>query len=348
MINNILDIVAIETDNGFLVSANAVSDSYSSGSRLENLLLNGEEGRPSFLKNWLVVGEPITSVQRKQPSKKVNLRYELIDPSLTSDKVPEFVSLSNTEYLQYTRDALYDKGWKPEFQHLSSLYKLRWDEEVQPNEDIPFNFQVVLKVNCINEHQPFAYKVQKTQFVSDGFTNITPKSLKHNLIDRIMLPAPVLPDRPCELSSEATYKIIRQHVKDNLNPMAAEITSDYDFCFTVKKKIRLAEPEKFTVDVNNSIFNKRKRKPKYEDRYRKTRLVKVFEMTHARANHKDYTPVQGFKGESQTDIKEKIDFYLESLMEFLNTPLTDCPHCKGHGVILDSQTEEDRRSSKVE
>jgi len=44
--------------------------------------------------------------------------------------------------------------------------------------------------------------------------------------------------------------------------------------------------------------------------------------------------IQGFVGKNHKDLKEKIDFYCQNLMEFINTPIEDCPHCKGAGVII--------------
>ncbi|MFK5882928.1 MAG: hypothetical protein QM489_01155 [Candidatus Izemoplasma sp.] len=44
---------------------------------------------------------------------------------------------------------------------------------------------------------------------------------------------------PCEISSQDLYNIIRERVKQNINYENAAITSDYDFCFTVKRKLQV-------------------------------------------------------------------------------------------------------------
>ena len=90
--------------------------------------------------------------------------------------------------------------------------------------------------------------------------------------------------------------------------------------------------EKYTVDVN--LFHKR-RKPKYQQRYKKERLVEIFEMTYTGRGYQGYTPVKGFKGDSHTDLKENIDDYLKDLIEFINKPLVECKSCNGYGVELE-------------
>ena len=80
-----------------------------------------------------------------------------------------------------------------------------------------------------------------------------------------------------------------------------------------------------------------KKKPKYETRYRKSREVEVFNMTSAKDKYNNYTIIKGFEGNSEEDLKNKIDTYLEELMAIINEPLHDCPHCKGMGVILNDK-----------
>ena len=37
------------------------------------------------------------------------------------------------------------------------------------------------------------------------------------------------------------------------------------------------------------------------------------------------------------DLKQKIEFYLKNLMEFINSPVLDCHECKGQGVFIDGK-----------
>ena len=127
--------------------------------------------------------------------------------------------------------------------------------------------------------------------------------------------------------------IVKYDFKENIDSKYATITSDYDFCFTVKKKIELFTPEKYELDVSPI----KARKPRYETRYRKTREHEIFEMTYSPENYKGYTPIKEFEGKDLKDLKHNIEVFCKNLIEKINTPLKDCPHCKGYGVILDSE-----------
>jgi excinuclease UvrABC ATPase subunit len=98
----------------------------------------------------------------------------------------------------------------------------------------------------------------------------------------------------------------------------------------VSKLIELHDPESYKVNVNQY----KRRAPKYETRYRKTREVKVFEMTHDEKCYGNYTVIKGFSANSQAELAAVIDNYLDDLMKTINEPLVDCPHCKGMGVII--------------
>ena len=170
----------------------------------------------------------------------------------------------------------------------------------------------------------------------------TEKLWKQNWItgfQKIFFPKVLLPTRPCKLSSYQSYQIIRNHIKDNINPKYAEITSDYDFCLSVAKKIRLAEKEPYEVDTNNSLFSERKRKPKYETRYRTDRTIVAYETAPLKDNsvYKGYTKTEGFEAANYRELEEKIKTFLADLMEVINEPLVDCSHCKGQGVVKDKQ-----------
>ena len=66
-------------------------------------------------------------------------------------------------------------------------------------------------------------------------------------------------------------------------------------------------------------------------------------MTYSPKNYGDYTPIPGFEGATQDELKRNIDNYLESLMKDINRPMTECPTCKGLGAVeaKDLTTQED-------
>ena len=108
---------------------------------------------------------------------------------------------------------------------------------------------------------------------------------------------------------------MRAYIKQNIDPKYAIITSDHDFCFKVEKKISLFDIKEYTVDVNNSVFNKRKRKPKYEKRYKTDRKSICFEMTPPSSRkYENYTPMDGISG---TDYKDLEKIFWKSVKKLL-------------------------------
>ena len=134
-------------------------------------------------------------------------------------------------------------------------------------------------------------------------------------------------NRPCKINTEDLYKIVREFVKTNINPKYARITSDYDFCFTVKKLIPLSETKAYQADIS------RTKKQRWVTKYVNEREVTVFEMAPKAYQH--YTVIQPIEGNNYQDLEKNIDDYLTKLITYINEPLVDCPHCKGRGVIMD-------------
>lgn len=146
-------------------------------------------------------------------------------------------------------------------------------------------------------------------------------------IQRAFTPAIAWHLGPCAISSETMYKIIRQHVKTNIDPKCAAVTSDYDFCFSVSRHIAVKPyetkhshkrtPRSRPVMVTKSVT--------YVDK-------PIFEMTHAGRNYQGYTAIGNFRGTSLKNLAEEIDGYLQALMEAINDPVVTCPVCDGCGI----------------
>jgi hypothetical protein len=121
------------------------------------------------------------------------------------------------------------------------LYDFKYETEEAGFESIPFEITIAEEIDG-------EFEIVKMEH--------TPK---YNLLDRITTHPVLLQTKPCYLTNEESYKIIRNHVKVNINPKYAKITSDYDFCFTVEKVIELHKTYEYTVNVN---ANYSRRKPK--------------------------------------------------------------------------------------
>lgn len=287
---------------------------------------DGKHPKQSFNKHWFIIDKIPIKIEEEVRQPDINHRYELINKELVSDKIPLGFIREDVAYYE-------DYCWyfKDEYKHLQSLYNLVSDP--QPNIMKEVEFEIVAQVNIdeVEEYKGFEFPVYKTRWKHEGDAEITEKNVRHQLLDRLVFPDIVLPARPCKLTSKQTFDIIRKHVLEHIDGKWAKVTSDYDFCFTVKKVIPLHNPIKYTIDINYGT----RRKPKYQERYQDTREVTIFEMTHSEANYKGYTSIEPFSGNNEEELGDNIKEYLDELMENINKPLKECQHCKGRGVIID-------------
>jgi hypothetical protein len=322
--SDILKIYAVKTNNGYYVSNRPDNDVvYDKSSGLSHLLFDGNKGESSFHSSWLFIEKEPKRIFHMTSQPNINHRYELRDKSLVSEKFPMIMKREDVNVFDTNE---YDWFWKKEYSHLSSLYELISDPQPMIEVDVPFEWIVLLEVSEILPPENFSYTVQISSFKSDGFKQITNDNVNHQMLDRIIFPSVVLHNKPCSLSSKQLYDIVRQYIKTNINPKYAEITSDYDFCFTVKKRIPLASP------YTSEYFTKRGRKTIKHQNYVTSTLIQCFEMTHASSNYSGYTPISGMTAANENELKEKIDDYLQRLIAMINEPLVQCKHCGGLGV----------------
>jgi len=320
-----VNIYAVKTKNGVYVTDELHADGWNRSS-LGSLLFDGKKPKHTFHKSWFRIEKEPDTVQRwvRQPS--INCRYELIDPSLASETIPGVVKLC---------DAIDpDDGelttW---FSTISSLYTKVCDEQPDILEDVGFSLNVVLELDYIVEYNGFSYPAQTGKY-RDDMGAITQDSAQHQILDQILFPAIVLPMRPCKLSSQESYQIVREFIKQHIDLRVAHVSSDYNFCFAVEKVIALRDPYTSKTEITNARGKSYKNK-RWRETYIKSRKFKVFEMTWSPENYKGYTPIQEFMGDDIADLKAKIDAYCQELIEIINEPLKDCPHCDGMGVVLE-------------
>jgi hypothetical protein len=293
----ILKLVAIKTKNKILISDNINGESYFH-TKLSNYLYDGEKPNKTYHKDWFEFKTIPTKIEKQLPARKINQRYELKNGFQETDLTPKVI---NKSYIDEDSD----------FYEVKGLYDFKYETEEAGFESIPFEITIAEEIDG-------EFEIVKMEH--------TPK---YNLLDRITTHPVLLQTKPCYLTNEESYKIIRNHVKVNINPKYAKITSDYDFCFTVEKVIELHKTYEYTVNVN---ANYSRRKPKYEKRYNITRTVRVYQV--APKTYDGYPIVEPFSGKDYDDLKKNIDEFLHNLMEMINEPVVECEHCKGRGVIL--------------
>lgn len=303
-----LDIIGIKCKGKFFVT-NVIANSYRLYSFLEHLMINGNPVKRTFHPNWGVIEDEPKIVQKYVKQPDINQRFELIDPALKSDRIK--LVLKRDEVLKNGDDDF----WKKEFNSYRFLYTSVSDKQPDILKDVEFKYETIMEVNEVEEYKEFAYNVQKTQWTHGGLRKLKENEVQHQLIDEIIFPDILLPARPCFLTPKQSFDIIREYVKQHINYKIAFITSDFNFCFTVKKVIL---PIKLKTTITNTINPKPKE-------------IECFNM--APKKYQNYKVITGFRGKNQKDLKKNIDNYCKKLITFINKPLTVCPNCKGYGVI---------------
>lgn len=314
-----ITINAIKTDIGYFVQSGIRGYFYHGElSGLESYYFDGRLGEKTYNSFWLKILDIPKRITQKIGQPHTNKRWELIDKELASTKYPLVVLEKDCAEI--------DEKFYPLYEHKS-------DPQPDLEIEIPFEFKIILEIDNIKEYGGFSYPVQRTEWAHEGFRGLTDKEANHDTIDTIIFPNIILPARTSFLTSQQVFKVVRKHVQDNIDPKYAHITSDYDFCFCVRKKIPLCKPIPYKKDISRIGA----RKPKYITDYRNNREIDIFEMTYSPKNYKGYTPIREIRGKNIEDLKEKIDQFLLDLMEKINEPLKDCPHCNGMGVILEEK-----------
>jgi hypothetical protein len=317
-----LSIIGIKTNEGIYITKFNENSSWGNFNDLSYYKINGEHPKKSFDLSWNIIKEEPVTITREISPIKSNFRYELRDPSLASEKIPASLA----------RDLVWqeEEGWSKEYKHLESLYVPAWDETPQPDMIIDFEYKLILETDELPDSRVLDWDIS-----GRGVTRkVKTSDLDYQVLDKIRFPRIYYETHcPVMLPSPILYNIIRTHIKNNIDPTKAFIKSDYDFCFTVNKRISLEEPKNIKEQImkrNGKSYNP----PKFVDKFIKyADDVKVFEMTSEKDKYSKYPVLPSLYAESVSLIEEKVNNILNELMAFINAPLTVCAHCKGSGVI---------------
>lgn len=316
-----LEITVIKTDSGkcFLTTCKA-SNGYDftyHKSEIPILYFDGKQAKQSNAPHWYEVPKYPEKIQRKVTGAGENYRYELLDASMQSDKLP--LTITDEERKNYSQRVL------------DSLYVYKHDTIPDYFRDVECDLSILCEVSNFIEPPEFNYSaIKKVDFSNVRYT-ITNLDIKHSIVDRVILPAPLLANSPCKLTSKEMYDITRQFIKDNIDKSQARITSDYNFCFTVKKVIPLLAPE--TITYQNYFAKTKKARSKIHYATKEVKEVEIFQMTHTQENYKGYTPIKEFVANNEWELKEKVDEFLNNLINIINKPIHICPQCSGIGYI---------------
>lgn len=290
---------------------------YAKSRGLKELLFDGEYAKPTYLPEWYVIDSYPTKIEKKGVVYDYR-KYVLKD-----------------EYkgcLGFKEEVDYNDRFN--FEHdIDSFYNYEYQKREVNQEVDNLEIEVIMELENFNlptiEYK--AYGATNMNAYWDGEYNITNKGVRHQLIDKMMFPDILLPERPCKFTSKQMYDITRAYIKDNINNKYATISSDYNFCFKVEKKIKKYTPEEVTY--YNIFARTKKQRNTPHKKTVKYRNETIFRMTNSVAKYNEYPIIEEMTAKNETELKEKVDTWLSELIEKINEPLVECPHCNGLGVI---------------
>lgn len=325
MSEGVLNILCVKTDKGCFISDCRATTGYDYNyhrTQLDKLFFNGKNPTGTYYPNWYYIEEYPTTVQREVRGACVNKRYELVDTTLASDKMPLVIP--------YEDQDKYNEA-------VFNLYKYTYDQEPDYMEDVECSIQVVCEIDNYTFPPKFEYSAIARTGWNDNYYTITNVNVQHQMLDKMIFPPVLLHNRPCKLSSKQMYDLTRQYILTHIDNSVAKITSNYAFCFEVKKLVPLIEPE--TITYQNIFGRTKKERNKIHTAIKKYEEKSIFEMTHEQEKYKGYSVIPEMYADSEAELKEKVDTWLESLIAIINKPLCQCPHCQGSGYIDDIKKE---------
>lgn len=312
------ELYLIKTDKGCFLSDCKTENGYNydyHNSIVPDLYFDGLKAKESHCKNWYYIESFPKKIEQMTADERVNTRYELIDKTMECEKLPNIIKTLDSE------DNRYD------------LYKYKYDTKKGDFKKFDGETCLLLEIENYSFPPSFEYNTVQNINYKDVLVKITNKNIKHPMLNRVIIPEIMLHNSPCKISSVDLYKIVRNHVKENIDHKMSKITSDYNFCFTVKKIVPLYKPRDFTY--TNPFARTKRQRSKIHHGIQEYKEYHIFSMTDDKQNYRGYSPIESISANNEEELKIKIDSYLEQLMETINKPLKCCEHCKGAGFLDD-------------
>ncbi len=283
---------------------------------------------------WYFLDTELKDFKKKVAEVHKQSGWKLKNIKLVSDELPEFLELDQIKVVFDEDEEKTYAGTHGEYQ---ALYEPTWN--VTPTQVIPAEVELTLirELDVGNYSKPAEMKVSLKEdgICSSGISKTIDLASIVSLseIEALLTPEFMHHTRPCSLTSKQVYQIIRQHVINNIDTTVARISSNYDFCFGVVKKV---QTKPYTLKKESFTRSNRSYKPpRFVQKTVDTKDVKLFEMTWAgykgTGGYGDYTCVEGWHADNLQELYDNIKRYLEELMQVINKPLRECEHCNGTG-----------------
>lgn len=253
--------------------------------------------------------------------------------SIASDEIP--LELSMDDVKPYCDDEG-DTVWA-NYSDYYALYKPVHvkTEDVWVAEEFTVTTLRVLQVDSFEAPIKMEVKQTHDNYGGKPHTVDLASIVTYEDIERLLTPEFLLHERPCTLSSSQMYSIVRRHIKDNIDAKYATITSDYDFCFTVKRKVAI-KPFVNKTEIKTAR-GRSYSQPKFKTQSVQHKEVEIFEMTTQQKPYNSYTPISSYSANSLKEMQEFIQSYLAALMEEINKPVQECQHCGGTGHLIEGK-----------
>jgi len=317
-----------DSDDGLYISA--VTGGYSHSFLSSALNFNGKKCEKTWSEKWVFLsGEhEIKSITRDKVMHPKIEFYELVDKSFASDKIPE--KLSPEDVGRYYDDDMECYCWL-NYEQIRGLYKEVLGDSNVIKENIDFEEESLGKINISNKDAPEKLSVRVDTLYGNSSEVDISSCVTYDELSSMLVPDLLIHKQPCSITSEQAYSVIRNHVKEHIDVKQAIITSDYDFCFNVKKLVSIKPYVKTTEErkANGRSYAK----PRIHKRTIEHKQIDWFEMTTKKKRHGSYTPIEGFSGDSLDDLIANIKNYLDELMDSINCELKECSHCSGSGIV---------------
>ena len=321
-----LTILCVKTNKGCFISDCKATGGYDYDyhqTSLTSLFFDGKHPTDTYCKNWYFIEQYPTTIQKEMHGEIINKRYELTDETLASDKLPKVIP--------YEEEDNYNANI------IDSLYKYEYDQAPDYLADVPCDIQVICEIDNYNFPPKMEYNaIHKVGWDERQYT-VKNTNVKHQMLDKMIFPAILLHERPCKFTSKQMYDMTRQYILEHIDNSVAKVTSNYAFCFEVKKLIPMIEPE--TITYHNIFARTKRERNKLHITVKKYEEKTVFQMTHDQENYRGYTAIPELCANNEAELKEKVDAWLEGLMEIINKPLCQCEHCHGTGYIDEIKAE---------
>lgn len=298
--------------------------------KLSDIRVNGVDVKPTHAKEWgFIEGETeVKNLEFFEQNEKINPRYELKNKDIASDTIPLTISQDDLE-----RD--YDGDWTGKFVGMGGLYSLVYDKVDPYWKEYAFEAQYDPEIEIKNLSKPVEMTVKAISqhyFSKQEYEKPLSEIVTYSGLVDFLVPEFLKHERPCSISSDQIYQIIRAYIKDNIDPANATITSDYDFCFTVKKRIKI---KPYIHKWEEKQWNgKGYRKPRFRSREVSYKEMEIFEMTPASKKYGAYAVISGIDASNLQEMADRLKAYLDDLMEYINMPVQECPNCNGCGGFV--------------